>query len=290
MAKNKRPKWPALKFLPESNQPPFEFNLHCLGFGQELDYFWFLQKWDGGIPLKDAFPVHYQGRRMVGRVRSFYSTREVATTILSSWDLLPRGAVPIGDIDIEGWEFDRPTLLTFCRGEKTFNKLFFYDNPHDCGPIDPDDPTNLIPLANSLSVFLNSLNGYNELYYRTFFALRSSPEELSTIMEAIEASGGEEFSEAYFTPGKECNTWFSTWEEQNAQITVAHSVKKISEVPVPTEVTGKSQCLLAIDAPHWDQTAAQRAVKQALKSVPAFKGAKKVGQTAAEIEPYWRKR
>lgn len=286
MAERKRPKWPSTKFL-RRRQTENDDQQPYLGFGWELDYFEFLQKRDGGLPQLDAFPIHYEGRKRAARVRSFYGRQDLCNSVVVHWDSLPRGCLPIGDVEIDGDDFDSPTLLTFRWGEH-FNKIFFWDNPHDIGPLDPEDPSRLIRVANSLPNFLRSLKNYDDLYYRTFMELNTTPLELPTIMEALRDCGVEEFYDADYTKGKNCTTWSATWEEYYAQISVGHSVKKLGDVTVASSVAKASRCFLAIDACHWDQASALRAVKKALKNVPAFKGAKKAGQTAAQREPYWR--
>jgi hypothetical protein len=285
MAKLKRLKCP--KFLPSYNAVIDPGDLD-LGFGWELDYFEFLRKQDGGTPLLDAFRLTYHGKKTVGRVRRFYGRAEICSSTLSTWDFLPRGALPIGDIDIDGYEFDTPTLLTF-RWGPYFNKILLFDNPHDVGPLDPDDPARLIRLANSLPVFLDSLKNHSDLFYRTIFSLAGNPEELLPLMEALQDAGAEEFEDSYFNPRKTCTSWSSLWEEFNAQITVAHDVKSIDDVALPPAAIGKGRCVLAVDAASWEHPAVKRAIKNSLKHVRAFKGAKLAGQTAAGSEPYWRK-
>ena len=101
----------------------------------------FLRWQNGGIPEKDAFRISYPtGYETVARVREFYGIQsdsgdgvtDLARTVLNHWHGLPRGALPLGDVDIVGCEFDPITLLTFLWGDRA-GRVFFFDNPHDVG-------------------------------------------------------------------------------------------------------------------------------------------------------------
>jgi hypothetical protein len=97
----RKPSWPKFKFL--GTGPKLKGDFPHLGFGWELDFYDFLHRWNGGVPLADSFKVKsWRGDDTVARVRHFYGIsedrsdeRDLRNAVYFNWDSLPRAAIPM---------------------------------------------------------------------------------------------------------------------------------------------------------------------------------------------------
>lgn len=295
MPKLKRHAWPKKKFLktgPKLTEQDLRVYPAQLtkGLGE------FLLWQNGGVPDLDTFVFdHPYGKNTVARVRSFQGislqpengTGDIAYTILCHWHDLPRGCVPIGDVDIEGRDFEVCTLLTFLHGKRS-GRVYFFDNPHDCGPLDPDDSSRLTLLAKTLPSFVKSLRCHENYLFREVFRLSCSRRDLAELELALVNAGSDEFLGDPIESRKREVERYSGWEDQSTAIFLTSGASDMHWVPLPANAPAES-CYLGINVSKWNRTQTLARLKSTLKSVPAWKGAKSIGRMSSDLIPSWRR-
>ena len=294
MPAKRRQKWPKIKFL-SSGRKLSAADLQSCAMPMTDDLCEFLRRHNGGVPEADTFLMKYEGMaNTVARVRQFNGiasgersdVNDIAETTLQSWHDLPRGSVPIGDIDIDDQDFDGCTLLTFLWGPRA-DKIYFFDNPHDMDPLDPDDDSRLTLLANSLPQFLKSLGHYDDYCFREIFTLPCGADSFPELEAEIEKAGADEFCGDEIGSRRRSVNRYAVWPKPDTTIYLADNAKDIYSVPLPKAAAGS--CCLAVDVTKWNRTKVLAAVKKALGKLPAWKGAKSAGRSSSSTTPYWRR-
>lgn len=280
--------WPKFKFL--ETGPKLKGPFPELGFGWELDYYHFLHRWNGGVPLADSFKVKSErGEDTVARVRYFYGfsqgqidERDLRNAVYRDWGALPRGALPIAALDIEEDEWDLCTLLTFRLGDRDhFNRIFLIENLHEGGPYDPDDLSRLQLVANSLPQFMKSLRPNEYFVYRTWFQIPVRAEELENVAAAFLENDFEDYWGFTDIADSQCGR--ARHDDLNFDVWLANSDAKIQDIAAPKKVA-KDSCILAIDAFRWQHPAAQKHVAAILKPLGLDRKIKKLGETPTRID------
>ncbi len=282
----KKASWPKIKFLDKGPKVPAG-RFQRLGFGWELHYYDFLHRWNGGIPDPGCFQVKlFNEEPAVAKVKYFHGIyddrpdhRDLRHTVYHTWNELPRGALPIATIDIEDDDWDLCTLLTFTWTDRC-NKIYLLANPHDCGPFDPDDLSQLQLVASSLPQFLKQLKPLEYFYYRTWFQLSIPPSELGIVGKLLLENGVEDWNDEFMNIdtsglGKAYNSdpQFFVW--------MARPNIDLGGVKAPAKVS-KDCSLLAIDAHRWNHDSAIRYVRNILKTLKLDREMKKLGETSTE--------
>ena len=278
----KKPSWPRMKFR-EKGPPKPDGGIPYLGFLRELHFFDFLHRWNGGVPLLDCFKVERRdGEFVVARIKYFFSISDrhhqtdLRDAVFGCWEDLPRAAIPIAQVDIEGDDWDRCLLLTFRWGDNR-NKIYLLANPHDCGPYDPDDVSRLKYLARSLPQFVRNLNSFDHFCYRTWFQLAVPATSLPDVAYAFLSNGFEDYgglSEIADSPCGEARA-----AEPQCTVWCAKPDSILAGVRSPKRVA-KDCSVLAIDAFRWNHAAALLKVKAVLKELKLGRSLKKIGETA----------
>ncbi len=278
----KKPAWPKIRFR-EKGRPKPSGGVGYPGFGWELHFYDFLQRWNGGVPLLDSFKVkNCHDQYTVARVKYFFGIsdrddeRDLRNVVYYSWNDLPRGAIPIAQIDIEEDEWDRCLLLTFGWGDN-YNKIYLLAHLHDCGPYDPDDLSELQYVARSLPEFMKKLESHDALYFRTWFQLPVPFAEIRPVADAILNTGLEDWGGFSELESDECVQAYS--EDPKYTLWCAKPGVTLDGIAAPKKMP-KDSCAFAIDAFQWNHTAALRHVKSALKPLKLDRKLKKVGVTA----------
>ena len=295
MAKRRRHSWPSKRFLKTGPKLRASDLRSCsVQLTDGLSDFLLWQ--NGGVPDLDTFVFDGPfGKHTIGRVRSFDGINidgnegfsDIARTILGYWHDLPRGCVPIGEIDIAGLDFEVCTLVTFLAGERA-ERVYFFDNPHDVGPLDPDDPKRLTLLAKTLPAFVKSLRCHEEFLFREVFQLKCGREGLLAIETALVRAGVEQFGGNAIASRKAQVNRYAFWPSQGVQVYLAYGTTEISWVPIPSGLPPEP-CYLGINVTKWNRAKVLAKLKSTLRSIPEWRGAKSVGKTPAGTAPYWRK-
>ncbi|MGN6543794.1 MAG: hypothetical protein ACTHK7_02010 [Aureliella sp.] len=286
VSKVRKVAWPKFKFL--ETGPKLKGPFPSLGFGWELDYYHFLHRWNGGVPLADSFKVKsWRGEDTVARVRYFYGIsqdradgRDLRDAVYFDWDALPRGALPIAALNIEEDDWDLCTLLTFRWGDH-FNRLYLLADLHEGGPYDPDDRSRLQLVATSLPQFMKSLRPNEYFVYRTWFQIPVPAEELENVAAAFLESDFEDYYGFTDIADSQCGQ--ARHDELNFDVWLAHSNAKIRDIASPKKVA-KDSCILAIDAFRWQHPTAQKQVAAILKPLGLDRKLKKLGETPIRID------
>jgi hypothetical protein len=253
-----------------------------------MDYYDFLHRWNGGVPLADSFKVKsWSGSDTVARVKYFYglsedrsSSRDFRNAVYFDWDSLPRGALPIATIDIEEDEWDLCTLLTFRWGEN-YNRIFLLANLHDCGPYNPDDLSRLQFVASSLPQFMKSLQPLEYYRYRTWFQLSIPADELQAVADAILESGFEDYDGFDEIDDSECA--HASDPDSNISVWLANSNSKIDSISSPAKIE-RDSCILAIDAFRWQHPDATKRIVKILKPLGMNRKLRKLGDTPTNAD------
>jgi hypothetical protein len=248
---------------------------------------------NGGVPDDDTFRLDYEvtGTK-TARVRTFFglgcgegTIANIDDIILRSWHDLPRGALPIGEIDVEGWDFDGLTLITFVQGELV-NKICFFDNPHDCGPLDPDDPGRITVLAPSLASFMNRLKPNQAFQFREVFRLDDGADSIRRLSDAITATFDVDMerSNTRFDGGHVPSFY---WPKHESSISFCYKNENKFWDPLPNdECDTDGHLLIAVTKER--ASAALRELKAKLKELEDWKKTKYVGRLDYSSRPYWR--
>ena len=254
MAKKRKYQWPRIEILAAAERPRHKWpKIKFHGTGKKLttaeilaypmdltdDLFDFLRWRNGGIPELDSFVMDFEGEpKTVARVQYFNGIQtgddlpDLAVTTLNCRDYMPRGAIPIGEVQIAGEDFDGCTLLTFLWGDRA-NEIYFFDNPHDCGGIDPDDESHLTLLAKSLPQFVKSLKSHEEFLFREVFLLQCDRKSFPAIEAALEKAGTESFHGDDASGRKRSINRYANWERLNTSVYLSSGAKEIYWVPLP---------------------------------------------------------
>lgn len=280
----KKTSWPKIKFREKGPKIPPD-SLGYLGFGWELHYHDFLHRWNGGIPEPDCFQIKgLDGKPAVARIKYFHGIygeldeRDLRMAVYDSWNDLPRGSLPIAAVDIEGGDWDLCTLLTFTWTDR-HNKIYLLANPHDCGPFDPDDLSQLQLVASSLPQFMKQLYPRDYFHYRTWFQLPIASAELGMIGKLLIENGVDDWNDEFnaletngagraHSPDPGCAVW------------LAHPTSALGGTKAPTKVS-KDCSVLAIDAYRWNHDNAIKHIRKILKKSKLDRGLKILGVTAA---------
>lgn len=294
MAKKRKTAWPKERFL-KTGPKLRAADIHNYPGHLTDGLCEFLLWQNGGVPNLDSFVFNGPcGKNTVARVRSFYGfdkgnqedLTDIAQTVLNHWHDLPRGSVPIGDIEIDGEDFDSCTLLTFLWGDRA-EKVYFFDNPHDMGPLDPDKPSRLTQLANNLPQFIKSLQCYEDFHFREVFQLSCDRDGLRNLETALVKAGVEEFEgESVGSRSRKVDR-YAEWQKQETIVYLSYGSPTIDWVPLPKKQPS-DRCYFAVDVTKWNRTTILAKLKTMLRSVPEWKGVKSVGRTPTETTPYWR--
>ena len=288
MAKPRRTSWPDDPFLktgPELTAEALrEYPVPLIEPVED-----FLTWRNGGVPVRDSFEMVYDDRRVVARVRQFYRvdpeggvhTGDLNGVILHQWHRLPRGALPLGQVEIEGEQFEDSQLLTFLWGERE-GRVFFFDTPHDCGELDPDDESRLTLLTNTLLQFVKGLKEYGTLRYRQVFRLTGDG-TADDLEAALVAAGTEEWRtyDSDFNDGPPSR--YAGWWERNSMIYHFVGGAELHHVPLPDGTPPDARCL-AVDVNRWDRAEIVESLKAALATAGGFKLGKALGRSPAEPE------
>ena len=282
----RKPSWPKFKFL--GTGPKLKGDFPNLGFGWELDFYDFLHRWNGGVPLADSFKVKsWRGDDTVARVRHFYGIsedrsdeRDLRNAVYFNWDSLPRAAIPIAAINIEEDEWDLCMLLTFRWGEN-YNRIFMIGNLHDCGPYNPDDLSRLQFVATSLPQFMKSLQPHEYYRYRTWFQLSIPANELQTVADAILDSGFEDYNGFEEIDDSRCA--HASDPDTNISIWLSNSNSKIENISAPAKID-RDSCILAIDAFRWQHPNTTKRIAEILKPLGLLRKLKKLGDTPTKSD------
>lgn len=279
MAKTSR--WPKMAFSNSGNKISTEL-LRVLDPVRSTHYFEFLQKWNGGKPVGNCFKaLDAKGNVTLGEVTRFFgvtdgcSESDVRIAVYQFWDSLPRGALPIAEVNIGEEEWDFRLLITFRWGQ-LHNQLFLLKHPHAGGTSNPDNLKSLQKVADSLPEFLESLAARGHLHFRAWYTLPVMIDELPTLATKMIKSGMVDPLQQFATisarksgmayhPKIGCGVW------------LAHAGEPIGDTVAPKSVPS-GHSILAIDAYRWDHTAAEQHVKRVLKSAKIEK-LTKIGET-----------
>ena len=280
MGKKRRHAWPKQKFL--TTGPKLKSSDIRDYDAQLTDGACDLLSWqNGGIPNLDSFVFDYDdAKNTLARVRWFYginleaseSIADIARTIVHRWHDLPRGCIPIGDVDIEGLDFEICTLVTFLWGDRA-EKVYFFDHPHDIGPLDPDDSTRLTLLAKTLPAFVKSLRCYEDYAFREIFQLSCDRDGLSELENALCAGGLEEFHGDEIDSRKPSINRYAFWPDNSTNIYLSQGTKEMYWVPLPDGAEA-GKCYLGINLTKWNRTKILSQLKSKLRGVAEWKGAK----------------
>jgi hypothetical protein len=282
----RKPSWPKFKFL--ESGPKLKGEFPHVGFGWELDFYDFLHRWNGGVPLADSFKVKsWRGDDTVARVKYFYglsedrsSKRDLRNAVYFDWDSLPRAALPIAAVDIEEDEWDLCTLLTFRSGEN-YNRVFLLANLHDCGPHNPDDLSRLQFVSTSLPQFMKSLQPYEYYCYRTWFQFSVRANDLQTVADAILENGFEDYDGFDEIDDSECA--HASDPDSHISIWLSNSDSKIDGISAPAKID-RDSCILAIDAFRWQHPNATKRVTEILKPLGLNRKLKRLGDTPTKAD------
>lgn len=273
--------WPKIDFSNSGNKISAEV-LRVLDPVRSTQYFEFLQKWNGGTPVGNCFKVlDAKGNVTLGEVTRFFgvndgcSESDVRIAVYQFWDNLPRGALPIAEVNIGEEEWDFRLLITFRWGQ-LHNQLFLLPHPHAGGTGNPDNLKNLRKVADSLPEFLKSLAARGHLHFRAWYKLPVMVDELPQLAAKMIKSGMLDPLQQFATistrksgmayhPKIGCGVW------------LAHASEPIDGTVAPKSVPA-GQPILAIDAYRWDHPAAEQHVKRVLKSSKIEK-LTKIGET-----------
>ena len=283
----KKVAWPKIKFREKGPKVPAG-GFGYLGFGWELHYYDFLHRWNGGVPEPDCFQIKgLDNGPAVARVKYFHGIyddrldkRDLRLAVYNTWNDLPRGSLPIATVDIEGGDWDLCTLLTFTWTDRC-NKIYLLANPHECGPDDPDDLSELQLVASSLPQFMKQLQPSSYFYYRTWFQLPVPVSELRAVGERLVENGVQDWNGAFSNiestgAGRAYNSkpGFAVWlASPNSSLDGAKAPAKVS----------KECSILAIDAHRWNHDDAIKHVRKILKKSKLDNGLKTLGVTSAEF-------
>ena len=253
----------------------------------------FLRWRNGGVPVRDSFKMVYDDRRVVARVTDFYGVNPSAEgditdlnrVILHEWHDLPRGTLPLGEVQIEGEEFEGSQLLTFLWGERA-GKVVFFDTPHDCRPLDPQDEDRLVPLTNTLLQFIKGLKDHETLRYRQFFRLTGDG-RTEDLEAALVAAGTEEWRtyDSEFNDGPPSR--YAGWWERDSKVYHFVGGAELHHVPLPDGTPPDTRCL-AVDLNRWDRAEIVKRLKAALDGAGGWGLGKPVGRTAVDGETHRR--
>jgi len=257
---------------------------HRLGFGWELHYYDFLQRWNGGIPSPDCFKVqNWNDEGTVARVEYFHGIyddgtdhRDLRHSVYHTWNDLPRGALPIASVNIEEDDWDLCTLLTFTWTDR-YNKIYMLANLHDCGPHDPDDLSRLQLVANSLPQFLKQLKPYDYFYHRTWYQLGIAPNELANVGVTLTKNGVEDWNDEFPDIDK-VGSAKAYNSKPGFAISLGHPNSKLDGIKPPAKIA-KGSSILAIDSYRWNQADALKHVRKLLKPMKLDRKLKKLGET-----------
>ena len=261
-----------------------------LGFGWELEYYHFLQRWNGGVPTPNCFKTKtFNDEFTVAAVKRFYgvhnekaSPHDLRQVVYQTWNDLPRGSIPIAEIEIEDTEWDLCILLTFTWTER-INKIYMLANPHDCGPFDPDDLSELILVANSLPTFLNSLKPREYFCYRSWYELPVPASELQPVANLLMSNGVEDlWGHLTSVPERHCS--LGRHPTDNYSVWLARPNTSIRDIGPPKKINSEHS-ILAIDTYRWVQADAEKSIKTALKSLGLGRKLKKIGESGLAKKP-----
>jgi hypothetical protein len=280
-------KFPPLKFL--ATGPKLKArDLRACSVPLTSDLERFLVLRNGGVPTTNAFRFNFRGEKnKLARVRYFNGLNIDTSTFVFediaelvdcyAGDMIPVGAIPIGEVEIAGEEFDGCTLLTFgsdCR--KKSGRVYFFDNPHDVGDYEPNNESRLTLLASSRPAFMRGLRPYDNFHFRIVYKLQCTPHDLETIEEAFVEAGSPKFVGEPYTKRKVCR--YAVWPKMGTVLYLTAGMKKIATIPLPKEASSRD-CHLGINVNDKNHQTVVRLVARILKSLPAWKGALKIGKT-----------
>lgn len=185
----KKASWPKIKFSGCGKKPSSELVRRVDPF-RGMEYFDFLQNWNGGTPTDGSFKVlGVDGNPTLAAVKYFFGVTDdcgpsdIRSAVYRYWDYLPRGALPIAEVEIEDDEYDQCLLITFRWGER-YNQVFLLANPHECAG-DPDDVRDLKKLASSLPPFLSNLQSWQYYNYRAWYQLPVPVDQLKSVADKL---------------------------------------------------------------------------------------------------------
>ncbi|MFO0943209.1 MAG: hypothetical protein U0930_20940 [Pirellulales bacterium] len=235
-----------------------------------LDYFEFLKRWNGGTPKDNWFKVlDVFGKPTLAEVKTFFGVNEdldsndLRSAVYWNWDYLPRGTLPIAEVEIDGDEYDQSLLVTF-RWGPNYNQVFLLANPHECGPEDPE-LSELQKVSSSLPKFLESLRPREYWLYRAWYKLQVPVDQLKVVAVEFLKNGIVDSYEQFATI-QDRSAGIAYYPKIGCGIWLAHSNAQIRNVPAPVRVPSDS-CILAIDANRWIHPNAEKFVKTILKSL-----------------------
>lgn len=277
----RRLSWPKIVFSNSGNKISAEV-LRVLDPVRSTEYFEFLQKWNGGTPVGNCFKTHdARGNVTLGEVTRFFgvtdgcSESDLRIALYQFWDNLPRGALPIAEVNIGEDESDFRLLITFRWGQ-FHNQLFLLTHPHAGGTGKPDNLKSLQKVADSLPEFLSGLDAREHLHFRAWYKLPVMEHDLPQLATKMIKSGMVDPFQQFATisarkkglayhPKIGCGVW------------LAHGSEPIDDTVAPKSVPS-GHSVLAIDAYRWDHAAAEQHVKRVLKSAKIEK-LTKIGET-----------
>jgi len=248
---------------------------------------------NGGVPDDDTFRLDYKATgTKTTRVREFFgigcddgSIVNIDDVILQRWHDLPRGSLPIGEIDLEGWDFDGLTLITFIQGDLV-NKVCFFDNPHDCGPMDPDDPGRVTVLAPTLASFMKGLKPNQAFHYREVFRLHAGADSIQSLSQAIPARLDIDMAASSSRFDRDYIPYFY-WPKYEANISFCFRNENKFWDPLPDGENDKDGHLL-IGLSKELAAGALKELRGKLKVAEGWKHAKYAGRVDYSPRPYWR--
>lgn len=280
-------KFPPLKFLVTGPKLKARDLQACsVSLTSDLERFLVLR--NGGVPTSNAFRFNFRGKKnTLARVRYFNglnidtntSVFEDISTLVDCWRgrMIPEGAIPVGEVEISGEEFDGCTLLTFgsdCR--KKSGRVYFFDNPHDVGDYEPNDESRLTLLASSLPAFMQGLRPYDNFHFRIVYKMQCTPHDLEKIEDAFVEAGSPKFDGEPYEKRKVFR--YAMWPKMGTVLYLTAGMKTIAAIPLPKGASAKD-CHLGINVNDKNHQTVVRLVARILKSLPAWKGASKIGKT-----------